>query len=120
MKTLKTPLKTRFAPKFAKLRTRALALALLPAATMASAMAGTTGNMPWDSALTALETDISGPVAHALLLIAIIVTGLAWGFGEHGSSMRKVMGIAAGGAIALGASSLITGLGLTSGALIGF
>jgi len=32
--------------------------------------------------------------------------------------MRKVMGIAAGGSIALGAASLISGLGLGSGAVI--
>lgn len=88
--------------------------------TIAPARAATTGTMPWDSTLDAIEQDLQGPVAHGLILIAIVSTGLMWAFGEHGSSMRKVMGIAAGGAIALGATSMVTGLGMSTGAVIGF
>ena len=85
-----------------------------------SASASTTGTMPWDGPLDAIEQDLQGPVAHGLILVAIVATGLMWAFGEHGSSMRKVMGIAAGGAIALGATSMVTGLGMSTGAVIGF
>ncbi|MDA8093687.1 MAG: TrbC/VirB2 family protein [Betaproteobacteria bacterium] len=84
------------------------------------ACASTYGTMPWDSTLSNIETDLQGPVAHGLIIIAIVVTGLMWAFGEHGSSMRKIMGIAAGGSIALGAASFISGLGMSSGAVIGW
>lgn len=87
------------------------------------ALAGTAGNaavMPWDNALSNIEGDLSGTVAHAFIIIAIVVTGLMWAFGEHGSSMRKVMGIAAGGAMALGASSAVISLTGGASALIGF
>jgi type IV secretion system protein VirB2 len=60
-------------------------------------------------------------LAKGFIIGAIIVTGLMWAFGEHGSSMRKVMGIAAGGALALGAVSFVGSgfFGATGGAVIG-
>lgn len=85
-----------------------------------NAFASTMGTMPWDTTLNSIEQDLQGPVAHGLILVAIVVTGLMWAFGEHGSSMKKIMGIAAGGAIALGATSMVSGLGMSNGALIGF
>jgi hypothetical protein len=75
--------------------------------------------LPWDGPITTIESDLQGTVAHALIILAIVATGLMFAFGEHGSSMRKIMGIAAGGSIALGAASLVSGLGLGSGAVIG-
>ena len=77
------------------------------------------GNMPWDGPLTNIQTDLSGTVAHVFIIIAIVATGLMWAFGEHGSSMRKVMGIAAGGSMALGGVSVVTDLTGSSGAVIG-
>lgn len=93
----------------------ALAAMTIPA----FASTGGGGGLPWDTPIQIIEDDLSGNVAHMLIVIAIVATGLMWAFGEHGSSMRKVMGIAAGGSIALGATSLISGLGLGSGAVIG-
>ncbi len=100
-------------------------LAAAPAAlalSTAVAFAGTGGGgggLPWDGPITTIESDLQGTVAHALIILAIVATGLMFAFGEHGSSMRKIMGIAAGGSIALGAASLVSGLGLGSGAVIG-
>jgi len=98
-------------------------IAAVPAALLLStsaAMASTGGgNLPWDGPLQALEQDITGTVAHVFIIIAIATTGLLWSFGDHGTSMRKVAGIAAGGSMALGAASLITGLSMGSGATIG-
>ncbi len=93
--------------------------ALMISASTAFASTGGGGNLPWDGPITIIEQDLSGTIAHAFIIMAIVVTGLMWAFGEHGSSMKKVMGIAAGGAIALGATSLISGLNLGSGAVIG-
>ncbi len=99
-------------------------LAAAPAAlalSTAVAFAGTGGGggLPWDGPIQSIESDLQGTVAHALIIVAIVATGLMFAFGEHGSSMRKIMGIAAGGSIALGAASLVSGLGLGSGAVIG-
>lgn len=93
------------------------ALALSTAAAFASTGGG--GSMPWDGPIQAIESDLQGTVAHAMIIIAIAITGGMWMFGEHGSSMKRVMGIAAGGSIALGASALVTGLGIGSGAVGG-
>ena len=84
-----------------------------------AAMASTAGNMPWDTPLTNIQQDLSGTVAHVFIIVAIVATGLMWAFGEHGSSMRKVMGIAAGGSMALGGVSVVSDLTGSSGAVIG-
>ena len=86
----------------------------------AIAMAG--ASMPWDTPIHDIKTDLQGPVAGAFVTIAIIATGLMWSFGEHGSSMRKVGGIAAGGSMALGAATAVadlTGHSAKSGAVLG-
>jgi type IV secretion system protein TrbC len=67
-----------------------------------AAVAG--GTMPWDPTLTALQTDMQGPVAHTITTAAVIGTGLMWGVSEHGTGIRKVSGVAFGGALALGAT----------------
>ena len=94
------------------------ALLIMTSAALASTGGGG-GGLPGDGPITTIEGDLQGTVAHAFIIMAIVVTGLMWAFGEHGTSMRKVMGIAAGGSIALGAASFISGLGLGAGAVIG-
>ncbi len=102
-----------------------LGLAMLsgmPAAEAGQAMAGgTVSALPWDGPIASIINDLSGPLAKGFIIAAIVVTGLMWAFGEHGSSMRKVMGIAAGGALALAAVSFVgSGFFGGAGALIGF
>jgi len=43
-------------------------------------------------------------------LLAIIATGIGMAFGEHGSGFKKVMGIAFGGSIVIGAVSFVSTL----------
>lgn len=97
-------------------------LAGMPAANAGQAMSGgTVSALPWDGPIASIINDLSGPLAKGFIIGAIIVTGLMWAFGEHGSSMRKVMGIAAGGALALGAVSFVgSGFFGGAGAVIGF
>jgi type IV secretion system protein VirB2 len=86
----------------------------------AVAIAG--GSMPWDGPLENIKSDLQGPVSGAFVTVAIIATGLMWSFGEHGSSMRKVAGIAAGGSMALGGATAVsdlTGNSASSGAVLG-
>ena len=101
----------------------ALLLTLVAANANAAAMAGaTSGSLPWDGPIASIVNDLSGPIAHGFIIVAIVITGLMWAFGEHGSSMKKVMGIAAGGALALGAVSFVGAgfFGMSGGAVIGY
>lgn len=67
--------------------------------------------MPWDGPLQTILQSLSGTVAHVLITVAVIVTGLVFAFTEHGSGARRLFGVAFGGAIALGALSFMTAVG---------
>jgi len=91
----------------------ALALAL-------PALAGTTSGtaMPWETPLQTVEQSLSGPVAKAVGIIAIVITGLGFAFAEGGSAMRKGIGIVFGLALAFTATTFITSFfNVTSGAV---
>ena len=78
-----------------------------PARVLAATAGGT---LPWDTTLNTLQTDLSGTVAHTVTTAAIIGTGIAWAFTEHGTGVRKLSGVAFGGAAALGATTAMTAL----------
>src|SRR5215813_4964096 len=80
-----------------------------------AAVAG--GALPWDTPLTTLQTDLQGPVAHAITTAAIIGTGIIWSVSEHGTGVRKMSALAFGGSCALGATALMTTLFSMGGAL---
>ena len=67
--------------------------------------------MPWDGPLLMILASLSGTVAHVLITVAVIVTGLVFAFTEHGSGARRLFGVAFGGALALGALSFMTAVG---------
>ena len=67
--------------------------------------------MPWDGPLNTILTSLSGTVAHVLITVAVIVTGLVFAFTEHGSGARRLFGVAFGGALALGALIFMTAVG---------
>ena len=84
----------------------------------ASAFAAVAGGvLPWDLPLTTLQTDLQGPVAHAVTTAAIIGAGIMWSVTEHGTGVRKMSALAFGGSCALGATQLMTTLFPMGGAL---
>ena len=88
------------------------ATTLLAGGARSLAEAATTGPaMPWDGPLNTILTSLSGTVAHVLITVAVIVTGLVFAFTEHGSGARRLFGVAFGGALALGALSFMTAVG---------
>lgn len=112
-----------FPPQAAHVR-RALALApwailaLVVAAGPAFATTTSGTAMPWETPLQTIETSLSGPVAKAVGIIAIVVTGLGFAFAEGGSAMRKGIGIVFGLAIAFTATTFISSFfSITSGAV---
>ena len=73
--------------------------------------------MPWEGPLTTVMQSLSGPVAKAIGIIAIVLTGLGFAFAEGGSAMRKGIGIVFGLAIAFTATTFVsTFFNLTAGA----
>jgi Flp pilus assembly CpaF family ATPase len=57
---------------------------------------------PWDNAVTVLKTAFTGTIANALSLVAIVVGGLMFAYGE-GQSKKTIAGIVFGVGMAVGA-----------------
>ena len=80
----------------------ALAVILtLPAAAHAQA--------PWERAANNLALSFTGPLARSLALVAIVIGGLLFMFGEGGAK-RQISGIVFGGGLALFAGQFLAWL----------
>jgi type IV secretory pathway VirB2 component (pilin) len=66
----------------------------------------TGGGSPWERAAKNLETTFTGPLAESLALVAIVVAGLMWMFGEGGAK-RQIAGVVFGGGVALLATTFL-------------
>ena len=77
------------------------ALVLLPGLTFAQS--------PWERAAGNLERTFTGPLARSLALVAIVVGGLTFMFGEMGAK-RQLAGIVFGGGLALFAAQFLVWL----------
>jgi type IV secretory pathway VirB2 component (pilin) len=64
---------------------------------------------PWERAATNLEQTFTGPLARSLALVAIVIGGLMFMFGEGGAK-RQISGIVFGGGLALFATQFLTWL----------
>jgi type IV secretory pathway VirB2 component (pilin) len=64
---------------------------------------------PWTDAVTTLETAFTGPIARGLSLVAIVVGGLMFAFGE-GDSKRMLAGIVFGIGMAISAVNFMAWL----------
>ncbi len=78
-------------------------LALLVAALPAYAAS------PWENAVTVLQNAFTGTIARGLSLVAIVVGGLMFAFGE-GESKRMLAGIVFGIGMAIGAVNFLAWL----------
>ncbi|HXC26042.1 MAG TPA: TrbC/VirB2 family protein [Gemmatimonadaceae bacterium] len=80
--------------------------------------ASTTGpQMPWNDPLQAVVDNLTGPTGHALVILAIIISGIIWSFTRHEEGGKKIGQIAVGGSLVLGAASLMASLGF-AGAVV--
>ncbi len=64
---------------------------------------------PWERAASNLEATFTGPLARSLALVAIVIGGLMFMFGEAGAK-RQISGIVFGGGLALFAAQFLTWL----------
>ena len=87
---------------------RLMSLATL-ALVAAPAHAQQTGGDPWDNAVNVLKTAFTGPIATGLSLVAIVVGGLMFAYGE-GQSKRMLAGIVFGVGMAIGAVNFMAWL----------
>ena len=77
------------------------AIVLLPSSALAQA--------PWERAANNLALSFTGPLARALALVAIVIGGLMFMFGEGGAK-RQISGIVFGGGLALFAGQFLSWL----------
>ncbi len=64
---------------------------------------------PWENAVNALQTSFTGPIARGLSLVAVVVGGLMFAYGE-GQSKRTMAGIVFGVGMALAAANFVSWL----------
>lgn len=87
-------------------RNQRLILILLVAAALLPTIAFAAGTgMPWEGWLDKVLNSITGPVAKAVGVIAIVMCGLGMAFSDGGSTMRKFMMVLLGLSIAFTAST---------------
>ena len=79
----------------------ATALVTLPAFAFAQS--------PWERAADNLAATFTGPLARSLALVAIVIGGLMFMFGEGGAK-RQISGIVFGGGLALFAAQFLAWL----------
>ena len=77
------------------------AILILPASALAQS--------PWERAADNLAATFTGPLARSLALVAIVIGGLMFMFGEGGAK-RQISGIVFGGGLALFAAQFLAWL----------
>jgi type IV secretion system protein VirB2 len=98
---------------------RAASLIALVALTLpvhAAHAAGGGAAMPWDGPLNSLVNNLTGPTVRALVIVAIVAAGLLWAFTRHEEGLKRLGQIAFGGAIAMGAVTMMASLGFAGAA----
>lgn len=89
------------------------AVVLAPRLALASSSSG--GGMPWESPLATLRTSLTGPVAGAVSLIAIVAAGATIIFGgELNEFVKRIAYLVLVLSVLLLANNFISGLGLSA------
>ena len=87
--------------------TRVVAMSLLGLALAAPALAQ--ANSPWENAVNVLQQAFTSTIARGLSLVAIVVSGLTFAFGEGGSK-RVLAGVLFGVGMAIAAVNFLAWL----------
>lgn len=97
---------------------RAMAIACLLLTIAAPAYAAGSG-MPWEGPLEQIVDSITGPVARAAAVIAIVIAGVTIIFSEGGGGVRKLAFVGLGIAVMFAAVSFFLDFfGFAGGAVI--
>jgi type IV secretion system protein TrbC len=90
-------------------RKRRLLNLLVLASLLSAIPAHAQGSDPWDNAVNVLKTAFTGNIATGLSLVAIVIGGLMFAYGE-GQSKRMLAGIIFGIGMAVGAVNFMAWL----------
>jgi type IV secretion system protein TrbC len=89
-----------------------LLTAFHPDAALASSSGG--GSLPWDTPLTTLKNDITGPVAFTISLLAMVACGAALVFGgEIHEFVRRIIMPVLVVSFIVGVTNMASALGIT-------
>lgn len=94
-------MRSRIGPSISRLTALAFYLLMLPSVALAQS--------PWERAANNLALTFTGPLARSLALVAIVIGGLLFMFGESGAK-RQISGIVFGGGLALFATQFLAWL----------
>jgi type IV secretion system protein TrbC len=86
-----------------------VALTSLGALLLAAPAFAQTGASPWENAVTVLQQAFTSTIARGLSLVAIVVAGLTFAFGEGGSK-RVLAGVLFGVGMAIAAVNFLSWL----------
>jgi type IV secretion system protein VirB2 len=94
----------------------ATALILMPDAALASS--SSSGSLPWESPLKTVSDSLTGPVAYAISLIGVVVTGAMLIFGgEINEFARRIIMLVLVIALLVSATNIMSSL-FNSGAIV--
>jgi type IV secretory pathway VirB2 component (pilin) len=82
---------------------------VLPSALLFGSVPAYAQSDPWENAVQVLQTAFTGTIARGLALVAIVVGGLMFAFGE-GQSKRTLAGIIFGVGMSIGAVNFMAWL----------
>ena len=85
---------------------RVVLVSLLALSLAAPAFAQAPGNSPWENAVSVLQQAFTSTIARGLSLVAIVVAGLTFAFGEGGSK-RVLAGVLFGVGMAIAAVNFL-------------
>jgi type IV secretion system protein TrbC len=85
---------------------RALLTSVVTLFLAAPAFGQAPGNSPWENAVNVLQTAFTSTIARGLSLVAIVVAGLTFAFGEGGSK-RVLAGVLFGVGMAIAAVNFL-------------
>ena len=86
-----------------------LAAAFLLILVLAAPLLAQTGTSPWENAVGVLQQAFTSTIARGLSLVAIVVSGLTFAFGEGGSK-RVLAGVLFGVGMAIAAVNFLAWL----------
>lgn len=90
-------------------RSTRVAMSSLVALCLAAPALAQTGNSPWENAVNVLQQAFTSTIARGLSLVAIVVSGLTFAFGEGGSK-RVLAGVLFGVGMAIAAVNFLAWL----------
>ena len=91
------------------LRSTRAVLSSLVALCLAAPALAQAGNSPWENAVNVLQQAFTSTIARGLSLVAIVVSGLTFAFGEGGSK-RVLAGVLFGVGMAIAAVNFLAWL----------